>query len=550
MPCVKVKYFIMSVFVFNNSPFLLKADRVSKREQRIYDLLSDSPLLSYPYEVETPKGERQTNWRHLSSEEVKALLLVDDKRPLVERIDWDGMSDYFIQQYGTPVEVKRIAPIAHLPFICALVDEDMFASAYQFPLSVEDYAFLVQWVQDSFGQYNVKELELVRPDIYKRITNEERLPRQVQGSSVILLTSAECIASKLTTFEQERDEAYAFNDEYGLMTHLAIEVFEDKVEINEQIATTLDIEDKAMLVINDVAGFCNSIGAFAFDSIKKAITAMHRGKKASLKYLVKFLDEKKIKYVLTKEHAMSPEKEQALKTAIQNMKDHKYAETVGALDELAEEGNPEALYWLSHRYCFGIKDPGRKRFGHIRHDYVKSLKLLEESANLAFPPAQYELGLKYYRGTNVEQDYRVAFSLFESSAQQGYIRAMYYVSVCLAKGLGTHVNVKDSIKWCKRGAKAGHPLCQYRLSMFYAKGFDVENSSSEQGAPNWEKSFEWCKKAAVAGYPIAQFELAQHYLSGKGTDKNDNMAVVWLKKAAENKMCDANRLLDQLGVKL
>lgn len=545
----------MSVFVFNNRPFLLKADRVSKREQRIYDMLSDSQLLFYPYEVLAAKGERLTNWRHLSSEEVKILLQAEDKRPLVERIEWDGASEYFIQQYGAPVVVKRIAPIAHLPFICTLVNEDFFASSYHFLLPIEDYAFLVQWVQDNSYLYNVKDLEKVRPGIYKRIANSERLPRQVQGSSVILLTSAEYIASQLTPFEQERDEAYAYNDEFGLMTHLAIEVFEDKIEINEQIATTLDIVDKAMLVISDIEKFCNSIGGFMVDSIKRAIATMYSGKKASLNYLVKFLDEKKVKYVLKNEHTMTPEKEQALKTAIQNMKDHKYAETVGVLDELAEDGNPEALYWLSHRYCFGVKVPNnnpenKKKFDTIHHDYSKSLRLLEESAALAFPPAQYELGKKYYKGNGVEQDYKTAFSLFESSAQQCYVRAMYYVSMCLSKGQGTEVNMTESIKWCKRGAKAGHPLCQYRLSMLYARGFDVENGTSVQREPNWKMSFEWCKKAAEAGYPIAQFELAQLYLSGKGTDKNDNMAIVWLKKAADNKMCDANRLLKQLEVEL
>ena len=313
----------MSVFEFNNRPFLLKANKVSKREQQIYNLLTDSQLLAYPYEVEIQKGVRQTNWRHFTIDEVRTLLDENDKRTLVDRIDWEETSKLFIQEYGTLAEVKRVAPIAHLPFTCTLVDEDMFASSYHFHLPIEDYVFLVQWVQDNSYMYNVKDLESLRPDIYKRITNEDILPHQVQSSSVILLTSAEQIAAKLIPFEQERDEAYAYNDEFGLMTHLTAEVFEDKIEINEQIATTLDILDTAMLVVNDIDKFCYSIGAFMFDSIKRAIATMYSGKKASLKYLVKFLYERNIKYVLTIEHVISPEKEQALKTAIQNMNDHK-----------------------------------------------------------------------------------------------------------------------------------------------------------------------------------------------------------------------------------
>lgn len=49
----------MSVFEFNNRPFLLKANKVSKREQQIYNLLTDSQLLAYPYEVEIQKGVHQ-----------------------------------------------------------------------------------------------------------------------------------------------------------------------------------------------------------------------------------------------------------------------------------------------------------------------------------------------------------------------------------------------------------------------------------------------------------------------------------------------------------
>ena len=543
----------MSVFEFNNRPFLLKANKVSKREQQIYNLLTDSQLLAYPYEVETQKGVRQTNWRHFTIDEVRTLLDENDKRTLVDRIDWEETSKLFIQEYGTLAEVKRVAPIAHLPFTCTLVDEDMFASSYHFHLPIEDYVFLVQWVQDNSYMYNVKDLESLRPDIYKRITNEDILPHQVQSSSVILLTSAEQIAAKLIPFEQERDEAYAYNDEFGLMTHLTAEVFEDKIEINEQIATTLDILDTAMLVVNDIDKFCYSIGAFMFDSIKRAIATMYSGKKASLKYLVKFLDERNIKYVLTIEHVISPEKEQALKTAIQNMKDHKYAETVGVLDELAEDGNPEAMYWLSHRYCFGIKVPNnnpedKKKFDTIHHDYSKSLRLLEESAALAFPPAQYELGKKYYKGDGVEQDYKTAFSLFESSAQQCYVRAMYYVSMCLSKGQGTEVNMTDSIKWCKRGANAGHSRCQYRLASLYAHGCDVDNNSTEPIEPNIAKVIEWCTKSAQIGYPIAQFELAQHYLLGNGVEKDLKQAVSWLQKAAENKLVKAKEMLNELGV--
>lgn len=543
----------MSIFEFNNRPFLLKAKSVSKREQRFYDMVSGSYLISYPFEIETPKRELVTRWRHLSSDEVKALLQDDDKRPLVDRLDWDSMSKFLIQQYGTPVEVKRIAPVAHLPFTCTLVDKDMFAASYHFPLPIEDCAFLVQWVQDNPYQYDVKELEKIRPDIYERIMNEEKLPRQVQSSSVILLTSAEYYASKLMPFEEDRDEAYAYNDELGLMTHLTVEMFEDKIEINEQIATTIDIEDKAMLVITNIIKFCDHVGAFMFDSIKRSIATMYSGKTASLKYLTEFLDERDIKYDLKVAHTMSPEKEQALRTAILNMKEHKYAETLGILDELAEEGNPVALYWLSRRYRFSVRVPNtnpnnKRKYNIIRSDYEKSLQLLNESADYLYPPALYKLGLKYLNGRDVEQDYKKAFPLLESSAQLGFIPPMYYVAMCLIQGKGTERDMTKGIKWCKRGANAGSPRCQCWLASLYAHGCDVDNYCAEPVEPNIRKAIEWYTKSAQGGYPIAQIELAQHYLDGKGVEKDVKQAVMWLEKAAEKKFLKAKEMLDELGI--
>ena len=98
---------------------------------------------------------------------------------------------------------------------------------------------------------------------------------------------------------------------------------------------------------------------------------------------------------------------------------------------------------------------------------------MKESAGYLYPPALYELGLKYYRGNGVDVDHKSAFELFMSAAELKYPRAMFYVSLCMHKGIGTDVNKEDSLKWCKRGAKLGDPRCQERLDSLFAQGLNI-----------------------------------------------------------------------------
>lgn len=119
-------------------------------------------------------------------------------------------------------------------------------------------------------------------------------------------------------------------------------------------------------------------------------------------------------------------------------------------------------------------DPTSKReYDRIPHNYEKSLQLLKESAGYLYPPALYELGLKYYKGNGVEVDHKSAFELFKSAAELKYPRAMFYVSLFMYKGIGTEANKEDSLKWCKRGAKLGDPRCQERLDSLFAQGLNI-----------------------------------------------------------------------------
>lgn len=292
----------MSIFEFSGRQFLLKAEKISKAEKQIYELITaNKSLISYPYEVETSNGEHITAWRPLSDEDVRILLNEKDNRPLADRLNWEGASDFFIREYGVPATVKRIAPVAHLPFLCSIVDEHMTTSTYGMPLSVEDYVYLVRWVMDN-PCYDIKGLQKTRPALYERITNEERLPRALQETSIILLTSAEQTVCKLGDFEPDGDEVYAMEHEDGSMSHICAQVSGDNtIVLSAETATKDDIESHGLLVITDAETFMRRTGAYTTESLLRTIGTMYHGLDVDLRHIANYCDRERIEYIIKKD---------------------------------------------------------------------------------------------------------------------------------------------------------------------------------------------------------------------------------------------------------
>ena len=57
-------------------------------------------------------------------------------------------------------------------------------------------------------------------------------------------------------------------------------------------------------------------------------------------------------------------------------------------------------------------------------------------AKLGDVDSQFELGVKYFFGTDTRQDYSQAFIWFQKAAQQGHGTAQYNLAQCYEKELG------------------------------------------------------------------------------------------------------------------
>lgn len=145
--------------------------------------------------------------------------------------------------------------------------------------------------------------------------------------------------------------------------------------------------------------------------------------------------------------------------------------------------------------CLGNKyESGAERGKSL--DWVK--------ANAGYRSSQYEIGRRYYKGSNgYTQDYAQAHYWFSKSAEQGY---------------------KDA---------------QLNMGHLYYYGYGVDESYS--------KAHEWYAKAADQGQRIAQYYMGWMAEHGQGTTKNINDAKYWYSCSAAQGYEKAKTQLDKLG---
>lgn len=245
---------------------------------------------------------------------------------------------------------------------------------------------------------------------------------------------------------------------------------------------------------------------------------------------------------------MNDNKKELLEEAIENIRNHRYAETLGVLDELAEEGNRVAMYWLAKRYKQGFRIGEERPRKSIRPDWEKSQQLLQQSADLGFPPAQYALGKHFYLKSSKDRDLPKAFSLFKAAAEQGFVPAMRCLAECYCCAQGTPLNHQEGIRWYKKATEAGHPFAAYHLAKMYEEGYDIDNDDFGPIVPAPVRVFQMFGKAAEIGSRFGQYELALCYLDGRGTDKDETKAIEWLKKSAGMGLSNAADKLKELGI--
>jgi hypothetical protein len=146
---------------------------------------------------------------------------------------------------------------------------------------------------------------------------------------------------------------------------------------------------------------------------------------------------------------------------------------------------------------------------------------LAEAGNAA---AQFNMGVRYYKGEGVSGDLAEAVNWFTKAADQGGTTAMYNLGVIYRNGQGIERDYTKSFNWFNKAADKGSAAAQVLLGQAYENGWGVTK--------NREEAVFWYRKSADQGNPVGQGQLAFCYLQGNGVAKDEAAAVALYKKAA------------------
>ncbi len=173
------------------------------------------------------------------------------------------------------------------------------------------------------------------------------------------------------------------------------------------------------------------------------------------------------------------------------------------------------------------------------------------------PDYQFELGIRYATGKDIEQDEAKAAYWLEKAATQGKDSHQFELGSRYAEGNGVKKDVEKAEYWMEKAALAGHIESQYCLGEHYYYGsIDIGNiiehlkGSPEYVLHNPEYAEKWLLMAAEKGHSDSQSKLGYLYLTGgEGSgwleniatfimhtriSKNPIKAEYWLTKAAES----------------
>ena len=77
----------------------------------------------------------------------------------------------------------------------------------------------------------------------------------------------------------------------------------------------------------------------------------------------------------------------------------------------------------------------------------------KKAAEKGSATAQYNLGVCYYNGIDVNVNYEEAFKWYLMAAEQGVVDAQYMVAICYARGKGTLQSPMEAVRWYRAAAE-------------------------------------------------------------------------------------------------
>ncbi|NAR48248.1 hypothetical protein GPS60_11510 [Acinetobacter haemolyticus] len=146
-------------------------------------------------------------------------------------------------------------------------------------------------------------------------------------------------------------------------------------------------------------------------------------------------------------------------------------------------------------------------------------------ANKGNPQAQINIGKIYANGMlDIPPDAKKAFEWYSKAAELGNADAQLKLAFMYDGWNGINEDKGKAFEWCTKAANQDHVYAQVYLGLMY---------EAEENILSYKRAFEWYSKAANKGFADGQYHLGRMYASGLGVKQNKNLALQWLKKAAD-----------------
>lgn len=212
------------------------------------------------------------------------------------------------------------------------------------------------------------------------------------------------------------------------------------------------------------------------------------------------------------------------------------AHSSGLYQILAEKDNTEGMYM----YGVALRHTPQEEAGDSIDDiYGRGLTWIKRAAEAGFDKAQFYMGIHYY---NFDRKNTDGIRWLRAAAEQGHREAEYFLGIACLEGY-VDDGIEEGIRLLRRSAGQGFSNASSTLGNILIEG--------QYGQPkNVNEGFKWIRYAAEDGNLSAMETLGSLYLKGRGVRKDTELAMKWLKRAAdaEEKYYGSSRIRSQYGL--
>ena len=136
-------------------------------------------------------------------------------------------------------------------------------------------------------------------------------------------------------------------------------------------------------------------------------------------------------------------------------------------------------------------------------------------------------------------DYKSAIRYISFLATNGNVRAQYNMGVFYRDGVEVQRDQLEALRWFLKAADGGNMLAQYAAGLAFYRG--------QGSSPDPKTALDYFLKSALKGHASAPLNIGKLFYSGEGVTKNYKRAYFWWKLASERNAGGAEYNLRKLS---